>query len=134
QDVGLFLGRGATTDDFHPNVAILIKVELDFRIGLELDDASVSQIQRRAHLVGRLNRRTGQNSCASSGRVAVNGNRLVVPSRESRGQCLLRNSAGRRAGKRGSDIDLTKCKREKYSESFERLFLSRLHEQLTPGL
>ena len=53
--------------------------------------------------------------------VAVNGNRLVIPRRQSRGQCLLRNSAGRRAGKRGADIDLSKRKREKYGESFERL-------------
>jgi hypothetical protein len=43
--------------------------------------------QRGAHLIRRLNRRTRQNSCASSSRVAVNGNRLVIARRRAVSVC-----------------------------------------------
>src|SRR6266481_6833601 len=44
QDVTLLPGYRTPANDFDPHVSVIVKVQLDFRVGLEFDDACVSQV------------------------------------------------------------------------------------------
>src|SRR5258706_16348353 len=96
QDVALLPGDRTTGNYLDPRIPILVKVQLDFRVGLEFDDACFSQVNRGSYLTGRFDYRSGQDSSTSTEVVSVDSDRLVVFRNQSRRNRPLRQGRSRR--------------------------------------
>ena len=86
-------------DLLYSNIAVGIEVEFDLRVSLKLDDAGVAQIDHRAYLIGRLDRRTGQNCCSRYRVGSVDCDWSIPTYRENGSESLRFGRRGARTGR-----------------------------------